>query len=222
MKEKDKVFEMSLTLPNGIEGKIRLQNLDNRVVAKIGDVFIDKLSWYRWCNAVKLFDKYEKIKKERGIEGKETPLPPKYLVEILDNGFIEDEDCLQELWAKLLVNWQDPNKKLDKRPIYLQIITSLTPTEVKIMDVVSKFSNINNYLVGTGRGIDSEKLISMIGVSEEDYHLSILNLFRCGCFESLKTKMHMSVGGQNPVHDHGLSAISLTILGLNLMNNIKE
>lgn len=28
---------------------------------------------------------------KRSLYGNETPLPPKYLVEILDNGFIEDD-----------------------------------------------------------------------------------------------------------------------------------
>lgn len=223
IEEKDKVFELEINGPNDIGGKIRFENSNNRVLAKIGDIFIDKLSWFRWNSAVKFFDKYQKIKEDRNFNGKEIPLPPKYLVEILDNGFIEDDETLQEIWIKLLANWQDPNKRLDKRPLYLEIIKSLTLTEVKILDTVSNLPNISNYMVGTETGIDSNTLISIIGVSKEEYQLSILNLYRCGCFESLKIENKaISMGGIYPIKDFGTDAISLTTLGLNLINSIRD
>lgn len=223
MEEKDRAFEIQLNGPNDVSGKVRFENINNRVFAKMGDIFIDRLSWFRWNNAVKFFDKYEKIKEKRNMVGKETPLPPKYLIEILGNGFIEDDETLQEIWIRLLANWQDPNKKMDKRPLYLDIIKSLTLTEVKILDTVSKLPNISSYMVGSEQGIDSEKLMSLLEISKEDYQLSILNLFRCGCFESLKIENKgISMGGIYPVKDFGTSAISLTILGFNLINNIRE
>ena len=49
-------------------------------------------------------DKYEEKKKRRNLEGKETPLPPKFLIEILDNAFQEDDEMIQEEWNSLLVN----------------------------------------------------------------------------------------------------------------------
>ena len=49
---KDKIYEMTLS-GNGIEGKIKLQNSNNRVIAKIGDILIDKLSYFKWNNSVK-------------------------------------------------------------------------------------------------------------------------------------------------------------------------
>lgn len=59
-------------------------------------MIIDKLSYYRWKNALKFMDKYNAKKRNRKMEGKETPLPPKFIFEILDNAFQEDEDILQD------------------------------------------------------------------------------------------------------------------------------
>ena len=112
MEEKDKIYELEIKGEN-IGGKLKIQNSNNRVLAKIGDVILDKLNYYRWHNAVKFLDKYERKKYERKLIGKETPLPPKFLFEILDNAFIEDDDNMQELWANLLVNWQDAEKRFD-------------------------------------------------------------------------------------------------------------
>lgn len=79
---KDKIYEMTLS-GNGIEGKIKLQNSNNRVIAKIGDILINKLSYFKWNNSVKFLDIYFEKKKQRNLEGKETPLPPKFIMEIL-------------------------------------------------------------------------------------------------------------------------------------------
>lgn len=59
MDNKDKIYELELN-SNVIGGKLKIQNSNNRVVAKIGDVFLDRLNYYRWNNAVKFLDKYEK------------------------------------------------------------------------------------------------------------------------------------------------------------------
>ena len=45
-----------------IGGKLKIQNSNNRVSAKVGDIILDKLNYYRWNNAVKFLDKYERIK----------------------------------------------------------------------------------------------------------------------------------------------------------------
>lgn len=73
MENQDKIYEIEIN-SCGIGGKLRIQNSNNRVLAKIGDVLLDKLNYYRWNNAVKFFDKYEQKKTKRSSIGKETPL----------------------------------------------------------------------------------------------------------------------------------------------------
>lgn len=54
MENQDKIYEIEIN-SCGIVGKLRIQNSNNRVLAKIGDVLLDKLNYYRWNNAVKFF-----------------------------------------------------------------------------------------------------------------------------------------------------------------------
>lgn len=63
MENQDKIYEIEIN-SCGIGGKLRIQNSNNRVLAKIGDVLLDKLNYYRWNNAVKFFDKYEQKKRK--------------------------------------------------------------------------------------------------------------------------------------------------------------
>lgn len=73
MENQDKIYEIEIN-SCGIVGKLRIQNSNNRVLAKIGDVLLDKLNYYRWNNAVKFFDKYEQKKAKKISIGKEIPL----------------------------------------------------------------------------------------------------------------------------------------------------
>lgn len=52
MAEKDKIYEFEIN-SEIIGGKLKIQNSNNRVFAKIGDAILDKLNYYRWNNAVK-------------------------------------------------------------------------------------------------------------------------------------------------------------------------
>jgi len=120
MENQDKIYEIEIN-SCGIGGKLRIQNSNNRVLAKIGDVLLDKLNYYRWNNAVKFFDKYEQKKTKRSSIGKETPLPPKFLFEILGNAFMEEEDEVQDLWANLLSNWQFAENRTDIAMVFIEI-----------------------------------------------------------------------------------------------------
>ena len=113
MEEKDKEIELKLD-QNGATS-IKLKNQNNRVLATIGDIIVDKLSFYRWNNALKFWDNYQEKKAQRNIEGKETLIPPKFIIEILENAFNEDNEKIQEEWNNLLLNWQDPDKNCDKK-----------------------------------------------------------------------------------------------------------
>ena len=219
--EKDKIYELEFGA-DGYTGKLKIQNSNNRVLAKVGDVLIDKLSWFRWNNAVKYLDKYNKLKKERHLDGIETPLPQKYLMDILNNAFMADENELQDLWVKLLVNWQDSSKKLDKRPIYINIIKSLTSTEAKILELVKNIISGKSKDESISSVFYKESFIKLLKISNEDYELSMINLFKNGCFESVKIKnIGITVGGIHPVEDMGMRAIHLTLLGFNLLHSLK-
>lgn len=93
MEDKDKEIELKLD-QTGFN--MKLKNHNNRVLAKMGDCVVDALSYFRWSNAVKFSDKYIEKKKKRNLEGKETPLPPKFLIEILENAFNEDNQKIQD------------------------------------------------------------------------------------------------------------------------------
>lgn len=220
MEDKDKEIELKLD-QNG--GSIKLKNQNNRVLATIGDIIIDKLSFYRWNNALKFWDKYQEKKAQRNIEGKETPIPPKFIIEILENAFNEDEEKIQEEWNNLLLNWQDPDKNCDKKYMYIDLLKNLDVNEIKLLKIISKDRNFEMILTNKNGYYDKNMIQQILNLSDEEYEIVMLNLFRLGICESLKSTGNvMSIGDLQVKADAGIDKIRITRLGYNLIKNCEE
>lgn len=222
MEEKDKEYELSLSYGDA-KVALKLKNSNNRVVATIGDIIVDSLSYFRWNNAVKFLDKYNKKKEERKIVGKETPLPPKFIIEILDNAFQEDEELIQDEWNNLLINWQDLEKKCDKKYMYIEILKNLGLNEIKLLKLIANDPNFEKVLGNENYYYDSVKVKEVLNLSEEEYEIMILNLYRLKVCDSLKSSGNaISVGDLPVLADAGMKKFRITIIGYNLIKSINE
>lgn len=220
MEEKDKEIELKLD-QTGFN--MKLKNYNNRVLAKVGDCVVDALSYFRWNNAVKFLDKYIEKKKQRNLEGKETPLPPKFLIEILENAFNEDDQKMQDEWNNLLLNWQDPDKNCDKKYMYIDLLKNLDVNEIKLLKIISKDRNFEMILTNKNGYYDKNAIQQILNLSDEEYEIVMLNLFRLGICESLKSTGNvMSIGELQVKADAGIDKIRVTRLGYNLIKNCEE
>lgn len=220
MEEKDKEIELKLD-QTGFN--MKLKNCNNRVLAKVGDCVVDALSYFRWNNAVKFLDKYIEKKKQRNLEGKETPLPPKFLIEILENAFNEDNQNMQNEWNNLLLNWQDPDKNCDKKYMYIDLLKNLDVNEIKLLKIISKDRNFEMILTNKNGYYDKNAIQQILNLSDEEYEIVMLNLFRLGICESLKSTGNvMSIGELQVKADAGIDKIRVTRLGYNLIKNCEE
>lgn len=202
---------------------LKIKNHHNRVLAQIGDCVIDALSYFRWNNAVKFLDKYVEKKRVRNLEGRETPLPPKFLIEILDNAFQEDKEIIQNEWDNLLLNWQDPDKNCDKKYIYIDLLKNLDINEIKLLKIISKDRNFEIILSNKNAYYDKNAIQQILNLTEEEYEIVMLNLFRLGICESLKSTGNvMSIGNLQVKADAGIDKIRITRLGYNLIKNCEE
>ena len=218
--QKDKEIELKLD-QNGFD--MKLKNNNNRVLAKIGDCIVDALSYFRWNNAVKFSDKYIEKKKKRNLEGKETPLPPKFLIEILENAFNEDNENIQDEWNNLLLNWQDPDKNCDKKFMYIDLLKNLDVNEIKLLKLIKKDANYESTLRNPNGYYDGNKVKQVLGLNNEEYELMMLNLFRLKICDSLKASGNAIMIGELPVMaDGGIYKFRITLLGDNLIRNCEE
>lgn len=220
MEEKDKIYEFEVN-SEIVSGKLKIQNSNNRVIAKIGDVILDKLNYYRWNNAIKFLDKYDNLKRSRNLSGKETPIPPKFLFDILDNAFLEDNSEVQELWATLLVNWQDAEKRADIRMVYIEILKNLSSNEIKMLHLLFTCEDSEEIRKNKAIYIQGEQIQQVLGFSDEEYELCMLNLFRMYCCEGFHYENSgISVGDIENLTNGIIKKFRITALGYNLLDSI--
>ncbi len=156
----------------------------NKVVgdaaAELGGVVHDWARLYRYKNLLRLQDKVEEIHRARKLQGKSIPVPPRFAIPLLQAASEEDDESIQDMWAGLIANSTDPDKHLEPKKIFTEILSSLEPLDAKILKYLSSQGWLMHRNVPNG-GITLAKIQSVQQVSEDDIRLSLQNLHRLGC-----------------------------------------
>jgi hypothetical protein len=100
---------------------------------QVGGILEDWTRYYRLRNLMHIADKVEAIHVQRDIEDKTVPIPPRIAIPMLESASLEDDEELQEVWARLIANSTDPNFKEALHPGYIEIIKQMSPDEVIIL-----------------------------------------------------------------------------------------
>ena len=67
-------------------------------------IFEDKLKYMRWERQLRLMQRANELIRISGSTAPSRPIPIKLAVPLLQAASMEDDDYLQDMWAKLLVN----------------------------------------------------------------------------------------------------------------------
>jgi hypothetical protein len=122
-------------------------------------------------------------------------IPMKLAIPLFQAASLEDDDYLQDLWASLLVNAANAASGVDLKRAYIEILEQMTPTEVKILEVIYSlpFDETLHHGVTTADlpdaasvAGDTEKIEQPSGPSDE-VKLALANLDRLGCVTFLKS-----------------------------------
>lgn len=178
----------------------------------------DRLKFFRWERQLRYIVRSNEILTERGV--RETrAVPPKFALPIITHASVEEDDKLQDLWAMLTANAMDPDFKLELRYAYLEIIKSLNPLDVKILNLFYStllgdpninWNNITEY------HLRKEQLQEALSISDSDYQVSMFNLFRVQCMAPAVLKATNIILGnnENPSIYKGIDAVTMTPLGV--------
>ncbi len=148
----------------------------------------DKIAYKRWEHTHKLIDKYESFVSQRKNQEKTVAAPPKILFQILESSSLEDEETLQNLWARLLASATHADTKSNIRNAFVDIIRQLDVIDVHILKFIydSYASSIEaeyvppNFLP-RNHALPREKIINKLNISRHDYEASVDNLMRTRC-----------------------------------------
>lgn len=172
-------------------------------------IFEDKLKYMRWERQIRLMNQAEEYMKKQGIVEIINPIPLKFAIPLLQGASLEDNDDLQDLWAKLLVN-SVSDKGIELKRVYIDILERLSPLEAKIIQKIyslpfdeNQHKHIITYLLPEFIDVQSDESKETPPLKNSEVELALINLARIGCISPVKT-----IGGGEIY-----SIINLTLLG---------
>lgn len=99
-------------------------------------IFEDKLKYMRWNNQQRLMKRAEEFMTSLGLREPTRPILLKLAVPLFQAALLEDDNYLQDMWAKLLVNSATLQSGVDLKRAYIDILERLTPLEAQILEKI--------------------------------------------------------------------------------------
>src|SRR3990167_11017188 len=184
----------------------------------------DRLKLFRWERQLAYVDKVNNILFAKGITDTRA-VPPKFSLPVIENASLEDDDELQKLWANMLANAMNPTFTVNMRTAFIDIIKSLTILDVKILKTFYEalkqnssvdWNNILNY------SLKKEQICQLLSIGQEDYEVSVFNLFRVQCLAPAIITGGISMGAEPLTVYKGSKAVTLTPLGVDFIKSAIE
>jgi len=168
---------------NAIDVAKRLGNFFDRILgtsaSEAGGILHDKIKAYRARNLLLIQDKWEALIAARQLQGSTKSITPKYAIPILERASLEDNDALQDMWACLLANATDPNKRMDLKRVFADVLASLEPLDVQALCFMSG-QGWKMFRTIPGGGITLSMLVRELSSKDEDIQIALQNLHRLG------------------------------------------
>jgi len=138
----------------------------------------DWAKFYRYKNLLKIQDKVLEIHKARGIEGKTVPVSLSIGLPLIEAASITEEEGLQQKWAALIANATDPESKIKVRKSFVDILSSLDPSDALVLDWMAG-QGWNNEL----GEITVDSISQNLSLDEKDVKITTSNLNRLGLID---------------------------------------
>ncbi len=188
------VQEVAKTTSNAIDASREMGGFISRFVSGpleqgVG-IFEDKLRYIRWERQVRLIRRSEEFLEEQGFPSPNKPIPLKNAVPLLEYATLEEDDYLQDMWARLLVNGTNDSTGINIERSFIEILGQINPLEVRIMKAVyalpfedTRYAGVLTEKLPEAAAIVEEKPQEKPVEPPETVKLALANLVRLGCLK---------------------------------------
>jgi len=174
---------------NGLLGRLLGSSAD-----ELGTILSTNLKPRLLANQIKNLKKVEKIVADSGMTLKQVNL--KVLFPYLENVALEEDETLQDMWAKLFANYLDADKSLTLI-VYPSILSQLSTDEVNLLLHMNENDGYANY---SPYGYYQAK-INPPSLPEE----AIVNLLRLGLIEEIEEYIASGTPSEHPSFGNDLT-----------------
>lgn len=129
------VQEVAKTSGQAIEaardGLTFLAQLFGESLEQVARIVNNRLAFMAWKDRWRVVLKMRKFAIEHGLPEPTRQVPPKLLLPLLENAAIEEDDELQDVWARMLVNAADADSEAEVRRAYISILADCTSLDIR-------------------------------------------------------------------------------------------
>ncbi|WP_198116910.1 Abi-alpha family protein [Massilia rhizosphaerae] len=151
-------------------------------------IWEDKLKYMRWERQVRLMERARQLQCEAGLSAPTRAIPLNLAVPLLEAASLEEDDHLQDLWARLLVNASNDRSPLTLQRAYIAILEQITPLEAAVLEKIYSLP----YDETRHEGVEVGHLPESVAVGKDgnqdhlteppdEVKLALANLARLGC-----------------------------------------
>jgi hypothetical protein len=151
----------------------------------------DYVKVVRFERRVRLAGRVRKVLIEKGMTGPTRKIPLNIAVPLLENATLEEDDYLQEVWARLLVNGSDAGSGIELRRAFVSVLAEMTSLDVRSLAQIESAAKLNAEKGATGVWTYELPERALPFVDGPDYDsapspevaISLGNLERLGCIK---------------------------------------
>jgi Abortive infection alpha len=105
------------------------------------EIVTDRLRYIRLEQQVRLLVKANTILEIKGSTLQRRPVPLNLAIPILEDGSLQEDESLQDIWAQLLANAVDATSGVEIRRAFLTILNDLSPLDAKNLKKIYEVSD---------------------------------------------------------------------------------
>lgn len=132
----------------------------------------DRIFYWRAVNALKLQEKLDNLLHQRQIENPKA-IPLRLAIPFFEAATLEDDETLQERWARLLANAMDPAYRGAVERCFGKILEELSPFDCKVLECLAYVMTSDS-----DAHVNSLYLAELLMFSEKEVSISLGNLRR--------------------------------------------
>jgi hypothetical protein len=157
-------------------------------------IFEDKLKYMRWERQARLMIKANELMRDLGLDAPTRPIPMKLAIPLFQAASLEDDNYLQDIWAKLLVNASNAKSGIDLKRAFIDILERLTPLEAQILQQIyslpfesMQHNGVLTFELPHRASIPTDQEKSEAIEPSDEIKLALANLTRLDCISPTKS-----------------------------------
>ena len=152
----------------------------------------DRLKYSRWERQIRMMKRADEFMKEQGLEMPSRPVPMKVAIPLFQAAFLEEDNDLQDMWGRLLVNAGDAESGADVTRAFVDILESFGLLDAQVLQAIYDApTDVCPGGVVITTCLPSAYLdpgdVREPGLPSEPVQLALWNLRRLGCIDSADT-----------------------------------